>query len=160
MRAREAVESLIGALSDRSRYVRAAAARALGLIADPRAVDALVNVLADEAWLYGDARLIEQTWEVAAEALGRIGTPDTYATLIRKAREPDLGLQIPAIRALAKTVCEESVRQILAQAADCQWALEVIGDFCRQQGVTVFADGRIERLASLHLDEALCPPQA
>jgi HEAT repeat protein len=57
------------ALQDRDKAVRSAAAEALGLIGDARAVEALRAALADEATLPNGRRVSD----VAAAALGRMG---------------------------------------------------------------------------------------
>jgi predicted phosphoribosyltransferase len=77
-----AVESRIAALRDEDKEVREAAAEALGMIRDTRAVDVLIPALGDEDW---DVR------QRAAYALGQIGDPRAAAplraALLRVARE-------------------------------------------------------------------------
>lgn len=69
-----AVEPLIGILRDENPQVRDSAARALGSIDDPRAVESLINVLQNEPTRTPDARLAKVRC-ADTEAPGTIGDP-------------------------------------------------------------------------------------
>ena len=66
---RQAVEPLINALQDRDKGVRCAAAEALGLLGDTRAIEALQASLTDSATLPNGRRISD----VAAAALVKLG---------------------------------------------------------------------------------------
>jgi HEAT repeat protein len=83
------VEALLSVLEDPAR--RRAAAAALGEIRNPRAVPALVDVLA-----HGPP----DTRPAAARALGQIRDPRALDALIRASGDPDVGLRDAALEAL------------------------------------------------------------
>lgn len=92
MRSRVAVPNLIRALWDRAESVRAAAARALGEIADPRAVNALL-----EGTLRDPSALVRME---AAVALGKIGDEKAVEALQLALADPDPIVRLHALEAL------------------------------------------------------------
>lgn len=85
LRAQDAVSHLCALLeSDDSHMVRRAAATALGLIGDKRAVEPLLRHLERRNRYYTDARrgIANQEFQAAARALGKIGDPQAMQTLI------------------------------------------------------------------------------
>jgi len=92
MRSRAAVPNLIRALWDRAESVRAAAARALGEIADHRAVNALL-----EGTLRDPSALVRME---AAVALGKIGDEKALEALQLALTDPDPVVRLRTIEAL------------------------------------------------------------
>jgi HEAT repeat protein len=84
-----AVEPLIAALQDSRWEVRFAAARALGRIGDPRAVEPLIAALKEE-----DGR------SSAARAPGEIGDARAVEPLIFALKDEDIGVRSAAAKAL------------------------------------------------------------
>lgn len=95
LRLREAVVQLVGLLESGSEATRAAAARSLGTIGDPRASLALARALGhDAAW---------QVREAAAEALGLVGGTDGLNALTEAAaKDPHSRVQHVALGSLRK----------------------------------------------------------
>ena len=73
--AEQAVPEFISALKDNDPAVQAGAAEALGIIADPRAVEPLIVTLKDENWAVGMS---------AAKALGKIKDPRAVEPLVNE----------------------------------------------------------------------------
>jgi len=73
--AEQAVPEFISALKDSDPAVQAGAAEALGIIADPRAVEPLIVTLKDENWAVGMS---------AAKALGKIKDPRVVEPLVNE----------------------------------------------------------------------------
>jgi hypothetical protein len=79
-----AVPALISALSDVASEVRGAAAEALGQLQAEEAVPALIDLLADTKRSTQKYRVgARRVYDVAAEALERIGTPEALTALAR-----------------------------------------------------------------------------
>lgn len=136
MKAKKNVKGLIKALHyQKKRYVRLAAAEALGEIGDARAVDPLIAVLQDDnedvrraaAEALGkirDKRAVEPLLEIfkdsevwwAAEALGELGDKRAVEPLIRVVNSRGSGMR-PAMVALGKigadNAADDAVDQIL-----------------------------------------------
>ena len=90
---RDAVEPLVGALSDPAPRVRERAARSCGMLGDERCVPALQDRLTDRHTMVRRA---------AADALGGIGTKDALSALVGVARTDDEELRRIAIEALGQ----------------------------------------------------------
>ena len=118
-----AVGRLIAVLEDRSDsfssrpvpWGAVGAVKALGRIADPRAVEPLIAVLEDRS----DSLSFDRVREGAAEALGRIGDPRAVDPLIA-ALHGDLGLRAEAAQALvamyhSRKLDREAKSKVLAQ---------------------------------------------
>ena len=88
-----AAGQLIRALRDRDRGVRIVAARALGELGDPRAVEPLIAALKDED---------EDVRWFAAEALGELGDVRAVAPLIAALKDEDEDMRGYAARALGE----------------------------------------------------------
>jgi HEAT repeat protein len=90
---RAAIGPLVAALADKNLHVRGEAAKALGELRDPRALEPLIAALKDnESW-----RLPE-----AAEALGKIGSARAVEPLILALQHGNDAVRGAAVEALAK----------------------------------------------------------
>jgi HEAT repeat protein len=130
------------------------AVRALGMIGDPQAIPALIQILEDEEWMtaaealgnIGDSQAVaplikalesddELVRSAAAEALGSVGDSQAVAPLIRALEDDDKSVRSAAVEALGKIGDSRSVEP-LTQALDDEWqvrkqvirALEMIGE--------------------------------
>lgn len=88
-----AIEPLIEVLQDRDLYVHFVAARTIGKIKDPRAVDSLIPVLYEPLW---DVR------QAAVQALGKIGDVKAISPLLKKLRDREWKVRKSALSALNK----------------------------------------------------------
>ncbi|HUQ02094.1 MAG TPA: HEAT repeat domain-containing protein [Kofleriaceae bacterium] len=103
LRAKDAVVPLLGLL-EREPWVRVGAAQALGEIGDVRAVEPLAKLLDDE-----------DTWMIAAEALGKLRSLRAIAYLSDALfRANDLDFDVP-LRALARAVCRSIDASLLGE---------------------------------------------
>ena len=115
---------LVGLLGSADKDVRRWAAYGLGLLRDPRALDALAGYLQDSRsevrqaaaralGSLGDPRVLQplikvlsgrdpETRSAAAEALGMLGSEDAVDPLAAAARDPNEPLQLAAIESLRK----------------------------------------------------------
>lgn len=127
MKARRDVKGLTNALGyQKDKYVRKAAARALGEIGDARAVEPLFAALKDSDI---DVRIN------AAEALGKIGAP-AVELLIAALKNDDWKVRCAAAKALGKIGDARAVEPLVAALDDSDrdvraeaiWALGEIGD--------------------------------
>lgn len=103
LRARAAVTPLVDLLQ-REPWVRVGAAQALGEIGDVRAVEPLARLLYDE-----------DTWMIAAEALGKLRSLRAIAYLSDALfRASDLDFDVP-LRALARALCRSTDPTLLTE---------------------------------------------
>jgi len=105
----ENVESLIKAVKDKDKDVRADAAEALGKIEDPRAVEPLIQALKDKD---------EDVRTDAAEALGKIGDPRAVEPLLQALNDKDEYVRIHAAEALGKIGDPRAVEPLLQALND------------------------------------------
>ncbi len=152
LRLSEASPRLAGLLHDRNRWVRIAAARALGRIGSPFAARMLLDAL--EHGLVPEQRLVEAlggAWAVApllhafraprtvalrvplADALGRTGSPAAAEALAAAMPAASLELRVRIVRALARLGEGEAVRAAMSDPharvrAQAAWALGRLGD--------------------------------
>jgi len=110
MKARRDVKGLIRALGYKKDWeVRAAAARALGGIKDPRAVEPLIAALKDED---SDVR------KAAARALGEIKDPRAVEPLIAALEDEELRVRAAAAEALGQIGDARAVAPLIAALKD------------------------------------------
>lgn len=126
-RLREAIDGLglirrwRAQVSDRRWWVRADAARALGLVRDLEALDSLVGALDDPH---------EEVRAAVVDALGRLADPRAIPALL--ARLPDQSRHqrarmVEAICRMGPAVVPELLRHVDAHAADTAVAIDVLG---------------------------------
>ncbi len=148
-----AVPALIQALPNKNRWVRRAAAEALGEIGDPQAVPALVQALRDEdedvrreaAWALGkigasavpalvQALQDEDRWvrRAAAEALGKIGDPQAVPALIQTLQDKNIWVRRAAAEALGEIGDPQAMPALIQtlqdEVKDVRRAVGKIGD--------------------------------
>jgi len=148
----EASPRLAELLHDRNRWVRIAAARALGCIASPFAARALIDAL--DHGLVPEQRLVEALgggWAEGplllafraprtvalrvplADALGRTGSPAAAAALAAAMPAASVDLRVRIVRALARLGEPDPVRAAMSDPhglvrAQAAWALGRLGD--------------------------------
>jgi HEAT repeat protein len=93
-----ALPKLILALNDPNAAIRRSAAKSLGQIGDPGAVEALIAALESPL----EADLMNSSQEIAAEALGAIGDVNAVPALTSALQHPHRRVQEKADRALKK----------------------------------------------------------
>jgi HEAT repeat protein len=122
-----AVDALIRVL-DRDLWLRFAAIHALGEIGDPRAVQHLLPLVADET-----------VRDVAIEALGKIGTLDTLPTLASLLREaPD---------SVSFGVCLRAIGELLANHPDAE-SLRNVGEWAKLSAASPVLEERLREVLS------------
>jgi len=141
MKAYKDVNGLIKALAYRKdARIRRDAARILGEVGDPRAVESLVPALKDSNWdvrrtaawalgKIGDARAVEplvaalqdedkNVRQSAAEALGKIGDPRAVEPLLSALKESDGGVRQAAAEALGQIGDARAVEPLIVALKD------------------------------------------
>ncbi|MBU1662625.1 MAG: HEAT repeat domain-containing protein [Chloroflexi bacterium] len=104
LKARSDVNGLIEALSyEKDANVRLAAAWALGMIGDPRAVEPLIATLGDQP----------NVREVAAKALGKIADPRAVEPLIAALQDENWGVQGTTAKALGEIGDTRAVKPLI-----------------------------------------------
>jgi hypothetical protein len=148
-------------LRDRSRYVRSAAAETLGKIGSERAVDPLLEMLKDDAWVHLVYSTMAYVWETAGAALCKIGTKRAVNGLIRAAsQKADLSLHQHAVRALALGKPQDTVPALVAVLErEGDWVGRLLGEICAVHEITVSGTGVLARHRDLQLHPRLCPRQ-
>ncbi len=110
MEARKNVKGLIKALGYRKcSLVQEAAARVLGEIGDPRAVEPLISALKDKVWVVRG---------LAAEALGKLGDSRAVEPLINALKDEDLDVRGAAAEALGKLGDSRAVEPLISALKD------------------------------------------
>ncbi|MFB2924129.1 HEAT repeat domain-containing protein [Aerosakkonema funiforme] len=127
-----------------NRYVRRKAARALGKIGHPQAVEALISALHDE---YSYVRMD------AAEALGKIGHPQAVEVLISALHDEYWYVRWAAAIALGKIGHRQAVEALISALHDentnVTWmAMDALGEIGHPQAVEVL-------ISALHDEDSL-----
>ena len=126
-RLREAIDALgllrhwHARLSDRRWWVRADAARALGLARDPGALDALVAALDDPD---------DEVRAAAVDALGRLADPRAVAALLARLSDQSRhqrARMVEAICRLGRSVVPALLQHVERHPADTALAIDVLG---------------------------------
>ena len=108
-------------LGDRRWWVRAGAARALGLVREPSSIDALLEALDDPH---------EEVRAAAVDALGRLGDPRSCPALLARVSDESRHQRarlVEAIRALGPSVVPLLLAHARERASDTAMVVDVLG---------------------------------
>jgi HEAT repeat protein len=115
------VEGWIVALGDQRWWIRAGAARALGLVREPSSLDGLLGALDDAH---------EEVRAAAVDALGRLGDLTCAPALLTRLRDESRHQRarvVEAIRALGPAVVPRLLAHAEAQPTDVSMVVDVLG---------------------------------
>ncbi|MHB9108315.1 MAG: HEAT repeat domain-containing protein [Armatimonadota bacterium] len=109
-----AVDALIEGMNNPNTDVRRNAAKSLGVIGDPRAIQPLLNALADEEWFVRES---------AAWSLGHISDPSISSILTAALRDQRVVVRESAAKALAELSDAQTVGALVEALQDDEYAV-------------------------------------